>query len=103
MSEWILTSEAVPQDSDSYLVCWDEGPAHEAFYSESSGKWLINSRPVSNPYCWMPLPNPPPRESSFEKWWNTPYKGPSWGGIKDMAKTAWDAAIAASKHDDFVP
>ena len=61
---------------------------------------------------WMPLPPPPPRQSSFEAWWDRQQGMPYGDHVKwffnselsnGTAKVIWDAAIAASKSPDFVP
>jgi len=104
MSEWISVKESLPDVSGYYLAHGNRETAVVRF-DPVSRKW--HSRYYSDevmPEHWMPLPEPPPRKNSFEQWWDSieAYSG-TWHNSKSLAKSAWDAAIAASKREDFVP
>lgn len=112
MSEWIKVSERLPEIGKEVLALFQTGKRAVACFDSRHHGWSIEIGRVSPPTHWQPLPELPPRESSFEQWWSDRYAEITsnfhrWvaGQLvhEQSAKTIWDAAIAASKRPDFVP
>lgn len=102
---WISVDERTPTwdecaKNDNCFLVYAVGRIHYAMlntgpckvFKTMTNEWLL-------PTHWMELPDPPPRKSSFDQWFER-YPGnlDSW-----TARHIWNSAIEASKKLDYVP
>lgn len=92
----------IPADGQIVLIFCGKVLYSIARYSRNAPVlWLsLASMEEVRPTHWMPLPEPPKRQSSFDAYYRFVPLGDS---TRTFAKQIWDAAIAASKSPDFVP
>lgn len=99
-NNWKSTKTEPPQFPGRYLAS-RSGKIVVADY-DTAGTWeSCYTRGEYFPDHWMQIPEPPPRESSFEQWFRKCTVPCS--DFEFYMKLAWDAAISASKNPDFVP
>lgn len=114
MSEWIFVGDRIPKN-ECYVLGWDVTKVTCRVVYRVSDHWYAGdggnvSLAITH---WQPLPEPPKRESSFERWWEKQRRDADSNECFRIideccvevcaAREIWDAAIAASKSPDFVP
>lgn len=55
--DWIPVSEQLPEETDDYLCCDEDGYIAIGFFSTSRKEWCFNEK-IDNVIAWMPLPKP---------------------------------------------
>lgn len=112
MSEWVNAYKRMPDTTGRYIAACSSAvsevyfdKARNTFYSRRHEGDLIE------PTHWMPLPAPPPRESSFEAWWRSlpivacgdteaRYVAAKERVTERAARAVWRAASACAKDRD---
>ena len=65
ISGWISVKDRLPEDSGDYMVL-NDGRIEIAPYDKEAANTLIDWIEISGVTHWMPLPEPPPKEETYE-------------------------------------
>lgn len=107
MSEWISIQKTRPPVGQ--VLAWLRDGTYQVYHV------YHGDHVFPEIVAWQPLPPPPPRESSFEKFWDGlgSWKnklGSEWtdefGSMpvnKEAARKIWNLAAEAARAPDFVP